>query len=154
MRRFSFLAGTAAIALMVSPALSARAADRILVVCPFAQSEGVPAGTGTSVAEAIAAEIAALGGVTVQRAPATLKPAQYRTFARDAGADFYFSGSVAPVGGSFSALEQLVTVRGGTVQWSVSTQFRTVADLHGQGALVHDQIIHVPTPQPIPNYTP
>jgi len=84
----------------------------------------------------------ALGGVNVIRGAASAKPADYRAAAQAAGADVYFSGSIVPVFNQFSAIENLVSTHSGTVVWSVSIQFRSIADVTGQGARVRDELYH------------
>jgi TolB-like protein len=137
-------------------ALPVRAAAHVLVVYPFTVSESMADDTGVRLIEKIAAEITALGGITVVRGGDT-KPVDYRSFARAAGAEVYYSGSIVPVGAGYSAIEQLVSTRSGTVMWSTTMQFRSVADVVGEGAHVHDELLRgeasppptaAPTPAP------
>jgi TolB-like protein len=121
-------------------ALPSYAATRTLVVYPFAVNGSVPEDLGGQLSDKIAAEIVALGGVEVVHGAAAAKPADYRTAARAAGADFYFSGSIASVFNRYAAIENLVSTRSGTVVWSVSLQFRTLADVVGEGGRVRDEL--------------
>ena len=120
--------------------LPSAAATRTLVVYPFAVNGAAPADLGSQLADRIAAEIAALGGVQVVHGPASAKPADYRSAARAAGADVYFSGSIVPVFNSYSAIENLVSTRSGTVLWSVTIHFRTLADVVGEGSRVRAEL--------------
>ncbi len=131
-------------------ALPSSAALPVLVIYPFAVSGTAPDDLGIRLANQIAAEITALGGVTVVRGAPGLKPAEYRVAARSAGADVYFSGSIVPVfGTSFSVIEQLVSTQTGLVEWSVTTHFRTLDDVSGEGSRVRDELLHnVATPAP------
>jgi hypothetical protein len=140
-----------ALALLVVPlaALPLSAAPPVLVVYPFAVNGSAPADLGSRISAKIAAEVTALGGVSVQLGADTAKPADYRAAARAAGADLYFSGSILPVGTNFSAIENLVSTHSGTVIWSSMFQFRNVDDVAGQGAQVRAELIHdqaTPTP--------
>jgi TolB-like protein len=140
-----------ALAVLVVPlaALPLSAAPPVLVVYPFAVSGSTPDDLGSRVSAKIAAEVTALGGVSVNLGAATAKPADYRAAARAAGADLYFSGSILPVGTNFSAIENLVSTHSGTVVWSKMFQFRNVDDIAGQGAQVRDALMHdsaTPTP--------
>ncbi len=121
----------------------------MLVVYPFAVSGSAPDDLGSRVSAKIAAEVTALGGVRVDFGADTAKPAEYRAAARAAGAELYFSGSIVPVGTSFSAIENLVSTHSGTVVWSRMFQFRNVDDISGQGAQVRDELMQTaatPTP--------
>jgi TolB-like protein len=122
-------------------AIPSLAATRTLVVYPFAVSGTAPEELGKQVSDQIAAEIGELGGITIVHGAASAKPADYRAAAKALGADYYFSGSIAPVFNRYSAIEQLVSTRSGTVMWGVSIQFRTVADIAGEGRRIHDELV-------------
>ena len=144
----------AASLLVLLTAVPVRAAERILVVFPFTVGPSTPEIDGGDITDRIAAEIAALGGLKIVRGSATAKPTEYRAEARAAGADLFFTGSVAPVGSSYSAIEQLVTTRGGTVVWSTTMNFHTVADIRGEGTRIHDEVLRGATPAPRPVESP
>jgi TolB-like protein len=150
---FAVLAG-----FVLLTAAPVRAADPILVVFPFAQNEGIGAGLGAAVVDKIATELTAAGGVTVVRGSLTAKPAQYRALARAAGADFYLSGSIAAVGVSYSAIEQLVTTGAGIAMFSTTFAFHTVDDVHGEGEKIRDAVVagtkHLTVPQQPPQPSP
>jgi hypothetical protein len=123
-------------------ALPSSAAMPTVVVYPFAVNGAMPGDLGSQLSDKIAAEIKALGGVNVIRGAASAKPADYRAAAQAAGADVYFSGSIVPIFNQFSAIENLVSTHSGTVVWSVSIQFRSIADVIGEGARVRDELYH------------
>jgi TolB-like protein len=139
---------------IVAFAAPAAAAPPLLVVYPFAQSDGVPDGMGAAVADRISAEITSAGGITVIKAPADTKPVNYRKVARDLGAEVYYSGSIVPVGTSYSAIEQLVSTKAGMVRWSVTMQFHAIGDIHGEGVRVHDALLQQAPPPSIPTPSP
>ena len=122
-------------------ALPSAAATRTLVVYPFAVSGTTPPELGAQLTDRIAAEITALGGVDVVHGPAAAKPADYRAAAQAAGADFYYSGSIVLVFNRYSAIENLVSTRSGTVMWSFSMQFRTLDDVSGEGGRVRAELM-------------
>jgi len=131
-------------------ALPSLAATPVLVVYPFVVSGSVPPELATEVPDQVAAEIAALGGVRIVRGAASAKPADYRAAARAAGAEVYFSGSIASVfGTSYSVIEQLVSTQSGLVRWSVTTHFRTLDDIRGDGGRVRD-VLFAGEPSPPP----
>ena len=138
----------AALAVLLVPlgALPASAAAPTLVVYPFAVDGSAPAALGAKLADQIAAEVAALGGIRVVYGNPSTKPAGYRAAARAAGADNYFSGSIIPIGTSYSAIEQLVSTQSGTVNWSVTIHFRTLDEVNGQGARVRDVLLRNAAP--------
>jgi TolB-like protein len=146
LRRLFVVLASLLVPLAVMPA---GAANRMLVVYPFAVNGATPEGMGTQVTDKIAGEITALGGINVVRGSATANPADYRTAARAAGADVYFSGSIVPVGAGYSAIEHLVSTRSGTVVWAATVSFRSLADVTGQGTRVHDELLRgEPSPPP------
>jgi len=136
-RLFAVLAGL----LVPLCALPSAAALPILVVYPFAVNGSAPQDLGAGLSERIAAEIVALGGVDVVRGRASTKPADYSRAARAAGADLYFSGAIVPVFNNYSAIENLVSTRSGTVVWSGTIQFRTLDDVIGQGARIRTELV-------------
>jgi TolB-like protein len=127
--------------LMLLCALPSFAATHTLVVYPFSVTGATPAELGTEISDQIASEVGALGGISVVKGAAGAKPADYRAAAQAAGAEYYFSGSIAPVFNRYSAIEQLVSTRTGTVMWGVTIQFRTLADITGEGRRVHDELV-------------
>ncbi|HEV8020270.1 MAG TPA: hypothetical protein VGP41_03335 [Candidatus Lustribacter sp.] len=138
-----------AVAVALFVALPSTAATPVLVIYPFATNGTGPEDMGQKLSARIADEIKALGGIAVVVGAASAKPADYRSAARAAGADVYFSGSIVPVAGSYSAIEQLVSTHSGVVVWSSSLQFRAVDDVTGQGAVVRNELLRsLATPSP------
>ena len=129
-------------------ALPSGAATRVLVVYPFAVGGTAPEEMGRQIADKIGAEITALGGVQVIRGAPATKPADYRTAAQAAGAEYYYSGSIVPVFTTYSAIENLVSTRTGTVMWSVTIHFKTLAEVTGEGQRVRTEFFRGETPPP------
>jgi TolB-like protein len=120
-------------------ALPAVAAPKpVLVFFPFATAATVPASFATQLPDKIAAELQALGGVTVLTGDPTAKPENYRALARAAGADDYVTGSIVALGSSYAVLEELVSARAGVLLWSNSVVFRSVDDISGVGRTLLD----------------
>ena len=140
-----------ALAVLAVPlgSLPVSAAAPVLVVYPFAVGGSAPEDIGRQLSAKIAAELTALGGIQVVTGSATTKPPDYRSAARSAGADLYFSGSIVPVGNAFSAIENLVSTKSGTSMWSTLITFRGVDDVRGQGAAVRAELLrNAATPAP------
>ncbi len=129
-------------------ALPSGAATRVLVVYPFAVSGSAPEEMGKQISDKVGAEIASLGGVQVVRGAPATKTADYRSAAQAAGADYYYSGSIVPVFTSFSAIEQLVSTRTGTVMWSVTIHFKSIAEVNGEGERVRAELFRGEKPPP------
>jgi hypothetical protein len=116
-----------------------------LVIYPFAvDGSTTPPDLGSALANQIAAEVTALGGVTVIHGDA--KPDDYRRAARAAGADAYLTGAIVRVGSSYSAIEQLVRSGNGIVISSQSIHFSSLAGAAGAGQYIHDQLAQRPSP--------
>jgi TolB-like protein len=129
---------------------SASAAQPVLVVYPFAVNGATPDGLGAQISDHVAAEMIALGGVTIVRGAVGAKPADYRTQARAAGAEVYYSGSIVPVGARYSAIEQLVSTHSGLILWSTTMQFQSADDVTGEGARIRAELLRGTTPPPAP----
>jgi hypothetical protein len=135
-----------------------------LVIYPFAvNGSNSPPDLGSALADQIAAEVTALGGVTVIHGNA--KPEDYRSAARAAGADAYLTGAIVRVGSSYSAIEQLVRTGNGILIASQSIHFNSLAEAAGAGGYIRDQLaqrpapvavqsVPPPTPKPSPSATP
>jgi hypothetical protein len=66
----------------------------------------------------------------------------------------YLSGSIVPVfGTSYSVIEQLVSTQTGIARWAVTTHFRTIDDMSGDGGRVRDVLL-AGQPSPPPGIAP
>jgi TolB-like protein len=120
----------------------------VVVVFPFTVGDTVPANLAVDVANKIAAELTAAGGINVIHGDPTVKLRDYRTVADAAGADYYLTGSIASVGAnSYAGIEQLVGARSGVLVWSNAISFRSVDDIVGAGRSLHDILLNVGAPQ-------
>jgi TolB-like protein len=148
-----------------SLAFPAAAAAPAVVVFPFSVGDGVPANLAVDVANKIATELTAAGGVTVIHGDPTSKLRDFRTIADAAGADAYLTGSIVSVGANtYTGIEQLVGARSGVLIWSNAITFRSVDDIVGGGRSIHDLLLNsgvpvtagtlptAPTATPVPQF--
>lgn len=130
----------------------------VVVVFPFA-SQGGPADAAGRISTGIATQIGSLGGITVKPAPAGTVQRDFLTAARKAGAEYYLSGYVTPLGTELSVVSQLVSTRSGTIVWSSRSQLSPNSDAASDGKIIHDQILqyaggHGNTALAVPQQTP
>lgn len=119
-----------------------------VVVFPFSVGDSVPANLAIDVANKIATELTAAGGVNVVRGDPTAKLRDYRAIADAAGADGYLTGSIVSVGANtYAGLEQLVGARSGVLVWSNTISFRSIDDIVGVGKTLHDLLLNTGAPQ-------
>jgi hypothetical protein len=113
-----------------------------VVVYPFASGTGgVDHEAVTNIANILARRIARGGAVMVKApTPGVLR----QKFLRDARllhADYYVTGSTAPLGSNASLLEQVVSTRSGTVVFSSSAEIADIADVSAQGDVLRNGIL-------------
>jgi TolB-like protein len=135
-----------AVLLVASLALPARAAAKPSIeFFPFVAGNGVPPALGAAIAQKIATDLTAVGGVGVMVGDPATQPVDFRVTARNAGADAYLTGSLVSVGtNSYAGIEQLVSARSGVLIWSRALTFRSVDDLTGNGQILHDLLLVAP----------
>ena len=112
-----------------------------VVVYPLTSTGRSGAETGSNVSVLLATKIAELGGVSVKPyTPGTARPG-YLDAARGAGADYYVTGFMTPVGPEVSLIVQVVSTASGSVVYSTTTMARTYADAVNQADALHDAIL-------------
>jgi hypothetical protein len=130
----------------------------VLVVYPPSFDAALPATTGSDFADKLAAQITQLGGITIVRGAPNAQPADYRTGARAAGADLYFSGAIVRVGNAYAVLEELVSARSGIVTWSATSQSQSLTDVTIDAQRIHDNLLGIVQARALaaapPAYTP
>lgn len=112
-----------------------------VLVYPFDVQTGVDAKIGIAIAQIIAQEMTAAGGLTVLPVPEGVKRAGFLDYARQHNADFYISGYVTPVGYSAAVVEQVVSVESGVILFSQTAQVQSVADVASQSLQSRAQIL-------------
>jgi hypothetical protein len=113
----------------------------VVVVYPFDVQTGADPRIGTAIADILAQEMVAAGGITVPPVPQGVKRTDFLENARAARADFYISGYVTPVGDSAAVVEQVVSVDSGVILFSQTAQVSSVADVASQSLLARSQIL-------------
>lgn len=130
----------------VSPSPTASPAAGIeqlptVLIYPFDVQTGTDARIGAAIAQILAQEMTAAGGITVPPVPHGVKRADFLDNAHAAHADFYISGYVTPVGDSAAVVEQVVSVSSGVILFSQTAQVSSVADVASQSLLARSQIL-------------
>ena len=113
----------------------------VVLVYPFDVQTGADPRIGMAIAQILAQEMIAAGGITVPPVPQGIKRADFLQNARTARADFYISGYVTPVGDSAAVVEQVVSVESGVILFSQTAQVSSVADVASQSLLARAQIL-------------
>ena len=113
-----------------------------VVVYPLTTQGQTPAQAGGNVALLLATKLSQLGGVEVKPfTPGTTRP-DFLTAAVSAGADYYVTGYLTPVGNEVSLIIQVVSVQSGSVVFSNSATVRTYADVVAQADSLKAAILH------------
>jgi TolB-like protein len=113
----------------------------VVMVYPFDVQTGADQRIGAAIAQILAQEMIAAGGISVPAVPQHVKRADFLETARAAHADFYISGYVTPVGDSAAVVEQVVSVASGVILFSQTAQVSSVADVASQSLLARTQIL-------------
>jgi hypothetical protein len=113
----------------------------VVVVYPFDVQTGADPRLGIAIAQILAQEMVAAGGISVPPVPKGVKRADFLENARTARADFYISGYVTPVGDTAAVVEQVVSVESGVILFSQTAQVSSVADVASQSLLARAQIL-------------
>jgi hypothetical protein len=124
-----------------APASDSIGALPTVLIYPFDVQTGADPKLGFAIAQILAQEMAAAGGITVRAIPQGVKRADFLETARAASADFYISGYVTPVGDSAAVVEQVVSVESGVILFSQTAQVSSVADVASQSLLARSQIL-------------
>jgi TolB-like protein len=112
-----------------------------VMIYPFDVQTGADKRIGMAIAQILAQEMVAAGGINVPPVPQNTKRADFLENARAARADFYISGYVTPVGESAAVVEQVVSVESGVILFSQTAQVTSVADVASQSLLARSQIL-------------
>ena len=112
-----------------------------VLIYPFDVQTGVDQKIGFAIAEILAQEMAAAGGLGVLPVPQGVKRTAFLDNARAQHADFYISGYVTPVGDAAAVVEQVVSVESGVILFSQTAQVQSVADVASQSLQARAQIL-------------
>jgi hypothetical protein len=124
-----------------SPGPAAIGQMPVVLVYPFDVETGADPRIGTAIAQILAQEMIAAGGINVPPVPQGIKRVDFLENARTARADFYISGYVTPVGDSAAVVEQVVSVDSGVILFSQTAEVSSVADVASQSLLARSQIL-------------
>ena len=113
----------------------------VILIYPFDVQTGADAKIGMAIAQILAQEMTAAGGISVPPVPQGVKRENFLQNALGAHADFYISGYVTPVGDSAAVVEQVVSVASGVILFSQTAQVSSVADVASQSLLARSQIL-------------
>jgi hypothetical protein len=113
----------------------------VVVVYPLTGTGGTPADVGGNVAILLSTKLAQLGGLTVKPYTPGTERAQFLSSAVKAGADYYITGYLAPVGPEVSLIAQVVSTHSGSIVYSTSSVVRTYGDVIGQADVLREAIL-------------
>lgn len=113
----------------------------LVVVFPFDASTDIKPGTGQAAAQLYVQQMNAAGGIDTIAAPASVKRTSYASYASGVKADYYLAGYMTPLGNGVSLVEQVVSVRSGTIVYGQTAQIESFQDATAQARMIHDGII-------------
>lgn len=105
-----------------------------VIVFPFQVSGSIlDRETSARLETVVANQIAEGGAIKIVPVPSGTDRKDYLTAARAAGADYYVTGFVSPLGDGATMVDQVVSTHTGIVVFSSSGQLQTFGDAAGQG---------------------
>lgn len=111
------------------------------MIYPFDVQSGVDPKIGYAIAQILAQEMTAAGGISVLPVPQNVKRPDFLKYSRQQHADVYISGYVTPVGDSAAVVEQVVSTDSGVILFSQTAQVNSVADVASQSLANRQQIL-------------
>ncbi len=112
-----------------------------VLVYPFDVQAGVDPKIGIAIAQILAQEMQAAGGLNVLGIPSNIHRVDFLNNARTSHADFYISGYVTPIGDGAAVVEQVVSVESGVILFSQTANVNSVADVASQSLLARTEIL-------------
>jgi hypothetical protein len=113
-----------------------------VIVYPLvASSSSVDREASARIATTLANQIALGGQVKVVPAKTTVERADYLSDARAAGANYYITGFITPLGSGASVVEQVVSTSSGTLVFSVSNFISSFNEIVDQGDQLRQGIV-------------
>ena len=113
-----------------------------VVVFPLTATASLDRETNARIVMLLGEQIAEGGQVRVLPADPEVTRPDYLSSARKAGAQFYVTGFLTPLGSGASIVEQLVSTQSGVIIFSNSGQLQTYRDASGQGDILRAAIVH------------
>jgi len=93
------------------------------------------------IATTLATQIAIGGAVKVIPPKAGVERANYLADARQAGANYYVTGFITPLGSGASVVEQVVSTVSGTIVFNITNYITSLDDIIAQGDALRNGII-------------
>ncbi len=113
----------------------------LVIVFPFDTSTDIKPGTGENAAQVFMNQMNADGGIDTIEGPASVKRADYPTYAHSVHADYYVAGYMTPLGNGVSLVEQVVSTLSGTIVFGQTAQIESIQDATAQATYIHDGIV-------------
>jgi len=149
---------------IVVPLLGAASgfAPPVVVVYPITSAGAIDVSAGGNLALIIATKLTQLGGITIKPSTPGTERAKFLEAANVAGADYYITGFLTPIGADTSFITQVVSTHSGSVVFSTTGVVRTYADALAQVDVLHDAILRhagrglaaLDAPPPAPSSSP
>jgi hypothetical protein len=129
--------------LIAIPSLGAAStqSDPIVIVYPLAVTGSGDGQVGGKIAAVYATRLAALGGLSVKDPAAGTDRQHFLAAARDAGADYYVTGYISPLGNSATLINQVVSTHSGIQVWSNSVQIESFTEAGAQADAIRGAIL-------------
>ncbi len=112
-----------------------------IVVFPFQAPASVNKDAAGTLLTMMSDALAQDGTLRVLPAEPNVERAGYLASARKAGAQFYVTGYLTPLGNGASIIEQVVSTQSGIVVYSNSGQISTLADVRAQGDIIRRALL-------------
>jgi hypothetical protein len=112
-----------------------------VMVYPLMTSASIDRQTSGQIVTLLSDQIAQGGAIRVLPADLDTERSAYLASAKKAGAQFYVTGFLTPLGNGASIVEQVVSTQSGIVIYSNSGQVSSVADVRAKGDLLRTAIL-------------
>jgi hypothetical protein len=133
-----------------------------VIIFPLQSSASLPRDVSSRIVTVLGNQIAQDGKVHVITGDPDTPRSDYLSAARKAGAAYYVTGYLTPLGEGASIIDQLVSATSGTIVFSNSAQISNGADIAAQGDVLRFAVLDrvsrgfasLPTPPPAGTNTP
>ncbi len=139
--RHNLLAVFACLSVFLTAATPAFTIVPTVIVYPLASSTTIDRETLARIGTTLATQIAVGGAVKVIPPNSGVDRQNYLSDARAAGANFYVTGFLTPLGNGASVVEQVVSTSSGTMVFSVTNYITNLADIASTGDQLRGAII-------------
>jgi len=112
-----------------------------VVVFPLQASAALDRALNLRIVTALANQIAIDGRVRIAPADPDVQRSDFLSAARKAGAQYYVTGFITPLGDGASMIEQVVSTSSGTIVFSNSGQIASLSDVNAQGDILRIGIL-------------